>query len=52
MIDCTPQCSIMVVGSMHDELARARACAMVSPASGEIVFTRAGEAAPVAVAPA
>ena len=52
MIDSAPQCSIMVFGSMHEEPARVRAVAMVSPASGEIVFTVPGNAAPVAAAPA
>ena len=37
---------------MHDEPARERARAMVSPASGEIVFTVPGNGPPVAVAPA
>ena len=50
--DCKPQCSVIVVASMHEEPARERARAIVSPASGEIVFTVPGNAAPVAVAPA
>jgi|SRR5688572_2655968 hypothetical protein len=37
---------------MQFEPLRERACAMVSPDSGEIVFTAPGKAAPVAVAPA
>src|SRR4051812_3378084 len=42
----------MVVVSMQDEPPRERASAIVSPASGEMVFTEPGKAAPVAVAPA
>src|SRR4051812_22800698 len=42
----------MSAGSMHEEPARERACAIVSPISGEIVFTVPGNAAPVLAAPA
>ena len=36
---------------MHEEMARERARAMVSPASGEMVATVPGNGAPVAAAP-
>src|SRR3982751_3407188 len=47
-----PQRSIIITGSMHEDPGRERARAIVSPDSGEIVFTVPGNAPPVAVAPA